>query len=257
MAGEGSAWALARRAEPCLGQGKSVLSRSSARRQLAVSLTAAPAGGFAIVLRKARHEGQHTVALPPEEGRARAHCFSLGAPKRRSWSYRRPERRTEARAFPAWSFRFSPVRAINRGYAIPGRRSPSRTLGQSKDRPGSAWENRTAHPLSGCPENHSRAGQLSARRGASGALRAIPTSELCSPKLFPPPKQGGSPRVSRGTIRQNIAVGSPHPELVEGWRNHATFMIAGKGLSERNRPAGSERRHRLFVRRICGPGGGL
>jgi hypothetical protein len=52
--GKGSAWATGRSREPCLRPGKSVRSRSRARRQLAASLTAAPVGGFAIVLQQAR-----------------------------------------------------------------------------------------------------------------------------------------------------------------------------------------------------------
>src|ERR1700730_2944027 len=62
--GKASDWATDRPPEPCLRPGKSVRSRSRARRQLAVSLTAAPVGGFAIVLRQAQHEGQHSEPLP-------------------------------------------------------------------------------------------------------------------------------------------------------------------------------------------------
>src|ERR1700731_4708142 len=57
--GKASDWATERPPEPCLRPGKSVRSRSRAWRQLAVSLTAAPAGGFAIVLRQARDASTH------------------------------------------------------------------------------------------------------------------------------------------------------------------------------------------------------
>ena len=66
--GKASAWATKRPREPCLRPGKSVRSRSRARRQLAVSLTAAPVGGFATVLRQAspgRRRRSHNLPMAP------------------------------------------------------------------------------------------------------------------------------------------------------------------------------------------------
>jgi hypothetical protein len=49
-------------------------------------------------------------------------------------------------------------------------------------------------------------------------------------KLFPPPKQDGSSSVSNGTTRQNMAVGSPHPEPVEGWRSPSSAFSTSQCL---------------------------